>query len=616
MQISKQLGKYQIQQHLGSGGFADVYKAVDTELQRTVALKILKTNLVSNPDTVNRFIQEARTLARLDHPRIAWVWDLGEAEGQYFIAMRYIDGVSLESLIKEKKQLPWEEVVPIIHDVSEALAFAHQHNLVHRDIKPGNILINKKDGAVLSDFGLVKVMDSSGMTSTSSAALGTLAYMAPEILNGKPATPAADVFSLACVLVEMLTGGGPFHALTPQAIVTKHFMPLELPSIWPEGTPTNLPHILNSLLEQDPQKRATVTIFKKLTLQQVPKSTVNSVDANSCFEKAKTFSNQKNYDKALLYYSMAIDLNPKNATYYNNRGTIYHNKKLYGLAIQDSTYAIELDPDNASYYNNRGTSYYNNKQYDLAIQDYTRAINLDPADAVHYDKRGFSYHNNRQYDLAIQDYIEAIKLNPNNAGYYNNRGSSYLENKQYDLAIRDYTQAIKLNPNNAIYYNNRGNSYFEIQRYDLAIQDYTQAIKVNPNDAVYYNNRANSYFITHQHDLAIQEYTQAIKLNPKNAVYYNNRGNRFFETQQYNLAIQDYTLAIKHNPDDAVYYNNRANSYFITHQFELAHQDYTQAIKLNPNNAVLYNNRGEVFKILGKTELATQDFNKARELGY
>jgi len=229
------LGKYQIEEHIGAGANADVYRAADSALKRTVALKVLKPALIADEEAFERFTQEAQVLASLVHPHIAWVWDMGEAEGRYFIAMRYVNGRSLDRLLEESGPLALEEALRITGQVAEALKFAHEKKLVHRDVKPQNILISQEEGAVLTDFGLVKAMESSGMTRTGSH-LGTPAYMAPELWEGEEASPASDQYALACVLVEMLTGKVLFGGNTPVAI-RKHLM--EEPAL-----PTNLPAVI------------------------------------------------------------------------------------------------------------------------------------------------------------------------------------------------------------------------------------------------------------------------------------------------------------------------------------------------------------------------------------
>ena len=249
----KQLGKYEIVDLIGSGAYAEVYKAVDTVLRRTVALKLLKLSLLSDDEAVARFLQEAQTAANLIHPHIAWVWDLGELDGRYYLAMRYIDGQPLDRVLKTKGQLSWDETTKYISQISDALTFAHAGSLVHRDIKPQNIMISPKDGAVLTDFGLVRAMEAGSIGTRTGALMGTPAYMAPEIWQGEPAGPAADQYSLACVLVEMLTGRPLFAGPTPPAVMRQHL--LEGPRLPETLRPAWLTNVIRRALAQDPADR-------------------------------------------------------------------------------------------------------------------------------------------------------------------------------------------------------------------------------------------------------------------------------------------------------------------------------------------------------------------------
>ncbi|MBL7163907.1 MAG: SUMF1/EgtB/PvdO family nonheme iron enzyme, partial [Anaerolineales bacterium] len=252
------LGRYKIEEHIGSGAYADVYRAMDTTLKRTVALKVLKPMLLADEEAFARFVQEAQTAAGLFHPHIATVLDLGEAEaeGRYFLAMRYVDGPSLDMLLAERGLLPWEGALRITEQIAGALQFAHDKGLIHRDIKPQNILVSQNEGAVLTDFGLVKAMATSGLTTTGTF-LGTPNYMAPEIWKDEEITHAVDQYALACVLVEMLTGEVLYNGNTPPAVMAKHFQPPGLPGSWPDGISAGIVEVLEKALVQDPGDRCT-----------------------------------------------------------------------------------------------------------------------------------------------------------------------------------------------------------------------------------------------------------------------------------------------------------------------------------------------------------------------
>jgi serine/threonine protein kinase len=252
----KNLGKYELLASLGSGATAEVYQARDTVLGREVALKILKPALVADPGAFERFIREAQAAAGLFHPNIATVLDMGEADGRYFIAMRYIPGQSLDKVLKEKGPLSWEQARLMLQQVGSALEFAHKKGLLHRDVKPSNIICSPEGEYVLTDFGLQKAMAASNLTSHTGAVLGTPAYIAPEIWNGEPASPASDVYSLACVLFETITGKILFGGETTQEIITKHLIKgPQFPEKWPQEIPSGIETILGKALAREPQGR-------------------------------------------------------------------------------------------------------------------------------------------------------------------------------------------------------------------------------------------------------------------------------------------------------------------------------------------------------------------------
>jgi len=254
------LGKYQLEELIGRGTYAEVYRAVDTVLHRTVALKLLKGAFLSDEEAVARFLQEARTGANLIHPQIAWVWDLGELDGRYFLSMRYIEGQTLDRLLQNQGPLRPGEALNYLYQISDALIFAHSSGLVHRDIKPQNIMISQKDGAVLTDFGLVRAMEAGSIGTRTGSLMGTPAYIAPEIWRGQPASPAADQYSLGCVVVEMLTGVRLFGGPTPPAVMQQHLLEgPQLPGDWPDA----LIAVMQQVLAQDPSGRfADMAAFK------------------------------------------------------------------------------------------------------------------------------------------------------------------------------------------------------------------------------------------------------------------------------------------------------------------------------------------------------------------
>jgi YVTN family beta-propeller protein len=224
--IGTELAGYRIESLIGRGGMSVVYLATDTRLKRRLALKLLSPELAEGERFRERFVRESQLAASLDHPNVIPIFEAGEAEGVLYIAMRYVEGTDLKVLIETEGSLTPERTIRLLHQVGAALDAAHARGLIHRDVKPANILIagEARDHVYLSDFGLTKRSTSeSGLTGTGQF-VGTFDYAAPEQFEGKPMDARTDVYSLGCVLYECLTGEAPFHRDNEAALVYAHLM--------------------------------------------------------------------------------------------------------------------------------------------------------------------------------------------------------------------------------------------------------------------------------------------------------------------------------------------------------------------------------------------------------
>lgn len=256
--MTKQLGKYQIIDRLGEGGFATVFRALDLSLEREVALKVLNPLLMRDPGWPARFRQEARTVARLTHPHIVTIYEIDEIDSRLFIAMQLIDGPNLAEYIKQYGPRPWREVVGIMGQIAAGLDYAHQQQVLHRDLKPSNILLDAQQRITITDFGFARLMgQSSHSMSLSGGLVGSPHYMAPEVWEEQESSPATDIYALGCILYELVTGKQLFQGDSIPGIMRAHFRPLALPTDWPDGVPACIAPILYRALAQDPDMRYT-----------------------------------------------------------------------------------------------------------------------------------------------------------------------------------------------------------------------------------------------------------------------------------------------------------------------------------------------------------------------
>ncbi len=249
------LGVYDVHSELGRGGMATVYLAHEISLDRKVAIKVMLPSMVHGPGMVERFKREARTAAQLSHPNIIPIYAVHEGEGLLFCVMKLVEGTPLDAVMRELKQLPVPMVHGILAQVGGALGYAHRHGVIHRDIKPANILIDDEGWAVVTDFGIAKVTDNDGLTSTGMA-IGTPTYMSPEQATADAVTGASDQYSLGVVAYEMLTGRAPFVGASMMAIMYSHFHD-EPPSIklLRADVPDELCDAVMRMLRKDPATR-------------------------------------------------------------------------------------------------------------------------------------------------------------------------------------------------------------------------------------------------------------------------------------------------------------------------------------------------------------------------
>ncbi len=495
-------GRYRLDELIAEGGFAQAWKGYDQELQRVVAIKVPKPSRLGS---VAGFITEARRVAKLKHPGIVPIFDTagcavqpGKGGGTCFLVSEYVEGGSLADLIR-RHPVPPVDAARYVVEVAEALHYAHRQGFVHRDIKPGNILLDHHGRALLTDFGIAATTEEAG-----SSPLGTLLYMSPEQVEGKQVDARSDLYSLGVVLHELLTGTVPYSSTDPNVLRREIVAGIKpAPDI-----PTELRRICRKLLERSPAARyasagelaadlrrflasgsgrwkAIGTGFVVLLLVGgglvlwLQHRTSSAPDPKDTEKPAINTKSPTTVEEALALGKKKFDLN------------------YYEAAEEAYTEAIRLDPDCVEAYKRRGACKFNQGRFKDSVPDFIRALELDPKDAEVCKYRAMAYGNMQRFTEAIADLERALKLGPaDHAPYhellaraYSNRAAEEAREKRFAEAAADVTQALKHDPKAAIFYHQRGSCYFNLKEYEKAAADFTGAIEREPTKASHYTNR-------------------------------------------------------------------------------------------------------------------------------
>ena len=294
MPAIKEIANYKIVGQLGKGGMGDVYKAIQEPLGRTVALKVMLNQGDNDEESVKRFETEARAISRLNHNNIVSLYEYGEESGLHYFAMQYVDGKDLNEILKKEKKIPIPIVMDFAKQISRGLLYAHNQGIVHRDIKPHNILIDRDGNCLISDFGIAQIFKERRITVTGKA-VGTPEYMSPEQAKGGKLDQQTDIYSLGILLYEMVTGEPPFTGQNPVSVAYNqvHSQPLP-PSLKCKSIPKRLELVILKALKKDKKER-----YQNISTMLDDLDTVVYEEESRLFSKRTTSSTPVINDKRI-----------------------------------------------------------------------------------------------------------------------------------------------------------------------------------------------------------------------------------------------------------------------------------------------------------------------------
>ena len=638
--IGKTLGGYRIVEQIGMGGMATVYKAYDANTDRYVALKTLPQQYSQNPEFVERFRREARAIAKLEHIHILPVHAFGEDDGLAYLVMRYLAAGTLSERIQQVGQMPLDTTARIITQVAQALDYAHENGILHRDVKPSNVLIDAQDNTYLTDFGIARIVEGT-IDLTGDAILGTPQYMSPEQSQGrKDLTAATDQYSLGVVLYEMVTGRTPFQAETPLAIIHMHMLgaDLPLPSTLRTDIPEAVERVILKALVREPESRypSCSAMAKALTQASADQPTVRmpaganaapptaspavppAVPASESGATAQITTPVNNVESPVPNPQPTTGLGTPTAANAPATATVTTTQPLPRIVIIGAISGIvalvllvliivALSSRTREIANNGGIPNTGSDPGSEVAASGTLAPEVAPTFDV---LAATAVHLADIYEpaAALDALDEALALYPDDAQLLALRAEMHLAEGEGDAALEAIDRAIELEPENPDFYVARGIAFRDFGEYTDAMDDFNAAIALENPPAAAYRERGTLRSWNGNIDGAIEDYDTAIEINPEYGYVYLDRGFAHFFNEDYEEAIADFEQVAELEPSEAWAYGGIAQVLIERGDLDGALEAVEQAIDIAPNDLDLRLLYGRVLRGNGNYEEAIAQY--------
>lgn len=634
------LPKFKILRQIGHGGFGAVYLANQISLNREVALKVISDARGAEGKIVERFKRESKVLAKISHPNIVPIYEVGQQGPYSYFAMEYIKGASLDIILNSIRNAPANEkaidvirkclegqasiyekklsedenskgaeidtdyiveISRIIVSIASALDYAHNKGILHRDIKPSNILIASDGTAKLVDFGLAKAETQQTITITGEF-FGTPSYVSPEQIH-KPDTVdcRSDVFSLAASFYECLTLHVPFegdtvnetltHVISREAVPPKKYCPrLSM------DFNTVLLHALEKSQEDRYQTAGdfvadikNILEFKPITAKRpsITRRAYKTIRRNPFKVVAAGAIIVVIILGYCLFSSSIQTRNRANSMKFNTDGRREYETGRFPEAVAFFEKALEVNPKDAEAYYNIGECYALGDN-EKAIEAYKQAVKIDPKHSAAYWGLGLCYGEIKHYQESIDSYKQAIEIQPNNIDTHLGLVDSYKNLGDYEEAIGTYKKAIGIAPRNTEIYFSLIDLQEQLGHHEEAMESYRHLLEIDPNNESVHTKLAVSLGKLSRAEETVEAYKKVIESIPDDVVILNNLGLLYLELEHTKESIQTFKEAIKVKPDYALAYCNLGLAYSKEGRYEEAIQVLKEALRLNPRIAVVY----------------------------
>lgn len=591
--------RFKVIKPLGRGGFGNTYLAEDLDrLNEPCVVKKLTyqaTEAWEQKKAIEMFASEAQQLKQLGHhPQIPKLTAYFQEGQNLYLVQQYVDGHNLIELLEQNGAFSEQQIRQVLLDVLPVLQSLHDQGVIHRDLKPDNIMQRRDGKHVLIDFGVAKLLKQTAMAHAGAGTIvGSPGYASPEQIQRGRATPVGDLYGLGSSCFHLLSHVSPYH------------LSLEFNYLWSEDwrqyiarpLSPELQKILDKLLQIEPAQRyqsANEVLQDLRVAPELPPPKITLPTRSTLPTKISQLSGKMwaaiaslgligvfGIGYVAIQANNTVSVSPMSQSEALLRsGYEKYRAGDYQGAIADYDESIDLDNQNADAFNERGLAKYGLQNYQAALSDYDQALTLDDRHSNAYGNRGLTKHALKDYQGAIEDYNQSIRLNPQYAYVYHNRGVSKYNLKDWQGALSDYDQALRIDPKREDTLRHRGRTHYDLGKLRAALADYDEAIRLDGENANAYNGRAHAKGKLGDWKGELADFDKALELDDQLIDAYNGRGLAKYNRKNYREAIQDYNRALRIEPDYAVAYFNRGFVKEVQNDIEGAKADFQKAADL------------------------------------